>query len=92
MFHVSRLNQSHMQRKTFPDAFSTINLRTACEFILYDARIIFIHCQGIHFLSKVRGMTISSNLLLDNEDYEYSPGTPPHAGSKQQHSVANSYP
>ena len=32
-------------------------LRTACELILYDAQIIFIHCQGINLVSKVRGMT-----------------------------------
>ena len=59
--YVSSLAQSHMRRRRF------FILHTVCELISYDARIIFIHCQGINFVSKARGMTISSNLLLENE-------------------------
>ena len=52
MLDVSRLNQCHMRRKTFLAALSAqLILR---ELILYDAGIIFIHCQGINFISKVR--------------------------------------
>ena len=40
---------------------------TARELILSDARITFIHCQGINSVSKARGMTMSSKLLLENE-------------------------
>ena len=73
MFHVPRLNRCHVQ----------LILRTACELILYGTRIIFIHCQGINFVSKARGMTISSNLLLENEDIGVLLVPRPPAGSKQ---------
>ena len=67
MFHASRLNQSHVRRRRFQLLSAQLILRTVCELISYDARIIFIHCQGINFVSKAREMTISSNLLLENE-------------------------
>ena len=59
-------------------------LFTACELILYDAGIIFIYCEGINFVSKVRGMAIPSKLLFQNKFMGVLLVPRPHAGSKQQ--------
>ena len=79
MFHVSRLNQSHMRRRRFWPLSAELILRTACELSLY----IFIHCQGMNFALKVRGMIISSNLLLEIEVKGVLLVPRPHTGSKQ---------
>ena len=54
MFHASRLNQSRLREGRFLLLSAQLILRTVCELISYDTQIIFIHCQGINFVSKAK--------------------------------------
>ena len=91
MFHVPGIYQSHIRGRHFKPLSGQLILCTACELILSESRIIFIHCQGINFVSKARGMTISSNLLLGNE-VKGVLQVPRHRQIRNNNKVENLYP